>query len=373
MVTSVVHVGITIDASSGEGREMLRGASDYARQRANWEIVLPCFESALGPVNVPYWCDGLLIRPLKPEDRKACLKFKGPMFGLVAAGLIDHGVSCLTSNGSQMTLQAFDHLRGLGLKRIGYVGYGGVGYSAIREQKFLIAAEEAKLEVDIYNVAAPLDRRKLIKWLEGWTAPFGIFAATDLLAREIINCAHEAGIRIPGEMCVVGAGNDEAICTMSSPTLTSVDPGAYQIGFEGARRLDLLMQGKKTNQFEMISPLGVVERESSDIRLQDPLIAQVLSVIRSDAPRGLSVADILDQFPISQSSLNRRFREATGRSPYEEIQRVRVERAKYLLRHSDLSNESIGEESGFPTTKAFYLAFRAATKLTPRSYRFQTG
>ncbi len=352
---------------------MLRGASDYARQRANWEIVLPCFESALGPVNVPYWCDGLLIRPLKPADLDACLKFNGPMFGLVAAGMVDHGVPCLTSNGSEIALQAFDHLRGLGLKCIGYVGYGGIGYSAIRERIFLNAAEEANLKADIFNITAPLDRNDLITWLKSLAPPFGIFTANDLLAREIINCAHEAGIRIPGEMCVVGAGNDEAICTMSSPTLTSVDPGAYQIGFEGARRLDLLMQGKKPKQFEMISPLGVVERESSDIRLQDPLIAQVLSVIRSDAQRGLSVADLLDQFPISQSSLNRRFREATGRSPYEEIQRVRVERAKYLLRNSDLSNESIGEESGFPTTKAFYLAFRSATKLTPRAYRFQTG
>ncbi len=352
---------------------MLRGASDYARQRANWEIVLPCFESAAGSVNVPHWCDGLLVRPLKPTDLEACLKFKGPMFGLVAAGLVDQGIPCLTSNGSEMTLQAFDHLRGLGLKRMGYIGFEGFRYSEIRERIFLKAAGEANLEADVFNVSAPLDRKELMAWLKSRKPPFGIFATNDLLAREVINCAHESGIRIPGEMCVVGAGNDEAICSLSSPTLSSVDPGAYQIGFEGARRLDLLMRGKDTKQFELISPLGVVERESSDIRLQDPLIAQVLGVIRSDAQRGLSVTDLLEQFPISQSSLNRRFREATGRSPYEEIQRVRVERAKYLLRHSDLSNESIGEECGFPTTKAFYLAFRAATKLTPRAYRFQTG
>lgn len=373
MADSVLHVGLTIDVSSGEGREMLRGASDYARQRANWEIVLPCFETGSGSVNVPHWCDGLLARPLKQLDQQACLKFKGPMVGLVAAGFVDHGIPCLTSNGSDITLQAFDHLRGLGLKRVGYVGFEGVGYSEIREQIFLKAAKEAKLEADVYNVSAPLDRRKLIAWLKRWSPPFGLFATQDLLAREVINCSHEAGIRIPGEMCVVGAGNDETICTMAHPTLSSVDPGAYQIGFEGARRLDLLMQGKEAVPFELISPLGVVERESSDIRLQDPLIAQILSVIRTDAQRGLSVTDLLKQFPVSQSSLNRRFREATGRSPYEEIQRVRVERAKYLLRNSDLSNETIGEECGFPTTKAFYLAFRSATKLTPRAYRFQTG
>ena len=373
MGATVLHIGIVIDFSSGEGREILRGASDYARQRAEWEIVLPCFESGIGAANIPDWCEGLLVRPLKQADKEACLQYKGPMFALVAAGMKNHGIPCLTSDGDDITLRAFEHLRGVGLKRMGYVGFEGLNYSRLREQLFVKAASESNFETDVFNVHAPLDRKGMIFWLKKWTPPFGIFAANDLLAREVINCAHEAGIPVPGGLCVVGAGNDDSICTMTHPTLTSVDPGAYRIGFEGARRLDLLMQGKATCPFELMPSLGVVERESSDIRMQDPLIAQILGVIRSDAPRGLIVADLLKQFPISQSSLNRRFREATGRSPYEEIQRVRIERAKYLLRHSDMSNESIGEECGFSTTKGFYLAFRSATKLTPRAYRFQTG
>ncbi|MET3871201.1 substrate-binding domain-containing protein [Puniceicoccus vermicola] len=287
--------------------------------------------------------------------------------------MVENGIPFLTSDGVSFALQAFEHLRGLGLKRMGYVGFGGVLYSQLRQETFLRTAAEAGREVDVFNIGSPSDRRELILWLKNWSAPFGLFAANDLLAREVINCAHEAGIRIPGEMCIVGAGNDDSICTMVQPTLTSVDPGSYQIGFEGARRLDDLMSGRPVSPSGYVSSLGVVARESTDIRLQDPLIARILSVIRSDAPRGLNVVDLLGQFPISQSSLNRRFREATGRSPYEEIQRVRVERAKYLLRHSDLSNELIGEECGFPTTKAFYSAFRSSTNLTPRAYRFQTG
>ncbi|MDF3129654.1 substrate-binding domain-containing protein [Kiritimatiellaeota bacterium B1221] len=375
MTTKVEHIGILMDLSTGEGREMVRGATAYAQQRANWEIVFPCFESVgLEPVNIPYWCDGLLLRPLKAADQEACLRFKGPKFGLVWRGIGNRGVPCLTTQGKEVARMAFQHLREIGIERMGVVGFKDSGFSHVRSELFLDCVAEAGLEGGRFELTSPPDRAGLIKWLQGWERPFGIFAVNDLLAREVLNCALEAKIRVPGQMAVIGAGNDDTFCTVAGPTLSSVDPGAYRIGYEGARRLDLLMKGKSlpANE-EFLPPLGVVARESTRSEFHDPLIADLLCVIRDEAPRGLRVADLLARFPISKSSLNRKFLHATGKSPSEEIQRVRLERAKFLLKSSGLSNETIAAESGYPTVKAFYVALRAATGMTPRAFRMHRG
>ncbi|WFB37799.1 substrate-binding domain-containing protein [Kiritimatiellota bacterium B12222] len=375
MASNLRHIGILMDVSTGEGREMVRGAAAYARQRANWEIVFPCFESqGLDPVNIPYWCDGLLLRPLKLADQEACLEFKGPKFGLVWRGIGSRGIPFLTTQGKEVARMAFRHLRENGIERMGVVGFKDSGFSYVRSRSFQHCVDEAGLEGGEFEVVSPPDRSLLIQWLKGWKKPFGIFATNDMLAREVVNCALEAGILIPGQLSVIGAGNDDTFCTVAGPTLSSVDPGAYRIGYEGARRLDLLMKGETLPRFgERLPPLGVITRESTHVAFHDPLIADILCVIRDEAPRGLQVSDLLERFPVSKSTLNRKFRESTGKSPSEEIQRVRLARAKFLLRSSDLSNEHIAVESGYPTPKAFYLALRADTGMTPRAFRNHSG
>lgn len=77
----------------------------------------------------------------------------------------------------------------------------------------------------------------------------------------------------------------------------------------------------------------------------------------------------LKEFNLSSSHLARVFRVKFGVSPREFLLALRVERAKTMLRGSDLRILEIALQCGFGSYAAFYTAFRARTGVSPKDYR----
>ena len=75
--------------------------------------------------------------------------------------------------------------------------------------------------------------------------------------------------------------------------------------------------------------------------------------------------------PISRRSLEIQFQHYLGRSPAEEIRRVRLEKGKELLARSDFSIGEIAVACGFANTTRFGVAFRKRYGQTPLAYRKQ--
>jgi transcriptional regulator GlxA family with amidase domain len=72
---------------------------------------------------------------------------------------------------------------------------------------------------------------------------------------------------------------------------------------------------------------------------------------------------------MSQRSLNRRFRSATGHTPLEYLHRLRVEVAKHHLETTDLNVQDITLRVGYHDARSFSRLFRERTGLSPREYR----
>jgi AraC-like DNA-binding protein len=87
------------------------------------------------------------------------------------------------------------------------------------------------------------------------------------------------------------------------------------------------------------------------------------------ACEGLSVNEVLKVVPISRSTLERSCRRWLGRSPNEEIVRVRIERVCNLLRDTDLSLDQIAARTGFTTSQYMLEVFRKTIGVTPGNYR----
>ena len=83
-------------------------------------------------------------------------------------------------------------------------------------------------------------------------------------------------------------------------------------------------------------------------------MVQAVRLIRENSYKNVNVCKLLESIPISQTSLYRRFKHHLGRTPKEEMTRVRLERAKQLLAETSLPIQSIAERIGFnnqqPTT-----------------------
>jgi transcriptional regulator GlxA family with amidase domain len=63
------------------------------------------------------------------------------------------------------------------------------------------------------------------------------------------------------------------------------------------------------------------------------------------------------------------FRRHVGRTPIQELNRLRVEHARRLLRDSDLKLEAVAQDCGFANRFHFIRAFRRTTGVIPREYR----
>jgi LacI family transcriptional regulator len=100
-------------------------------------------------------------------------------------------------------------------------------------------------------------------------------------------------------------------------------------------------------------------------------VVRALRFIQQRAFQDIVVKDILHEVPVSRRSLEIQFRRYLGRSPAEEIRRVRLEKGRELLARTDMSIGEIASACGFANGTRFGVAFRKRFGKTPLAYRKQ--
>jgi LacI family transcriptional regulator len=180
---------------------------------------------------------------------------------------------------------------------------------------------------------------------------------------------------VPDDVAVVGVGNDELMCELSNPPLSSVALGVEKAGYEAAKLLDALKSDVRARERVVkVEPVYVVTRRSSDVVEQgDPAVATALRFIRDYAGKPIGVPDVVEEARVSRRTLERRFSGLLGRSINSEITRYRLERAKRLLLETDLPSFRVAAGAGFGTIKTFNRVFRRAAGVSPQRFRQNTG
>jgi LacI family transcriptional regulator len=210
-------------------------------------------------------------------------------------------------------------------------------------------------------------------WLLALPKPAAVFSSNDVPARHLAEMCRALGLLVPEEVALLGVDNDELECLLCHPPLSSVVNPAEQIGYEAARLLDRLMSGRQPPRRPIhVPPTHVVTRQSTDIvAVADPDVSQAAAFIRDHAAENIGVADVVLALSMARRRLERRFRGCLGRTILDEIQRVRVERAKHLLAETDLPIPVVANRSGFSTPQRLAAVFRRATGQSPTAYRRQ--
>ena len=199
-------------------------------------------------------------------------------------------------------------------------------------------------------------------------------ACNDVRGQHVIDACARIGLAVPEEVAVIGVDDDEVLCELCDPPLSSVIANPERIGYLAAELLDDLMAGAEPPaSVQVVEPLGIATRQSTDVTaIDDPEIALAVKLIRENACKGMTVDDLLARVPLSRSILERRLRKHVGLSPMGLIRQTQIKRIRQLLAETELPLDRIGPLAGFRHAEHMCVVFKREVGQTPGTYRRQT-
>ncbi|HVU26325.1 MAG TPA: DNA-binding transcriptional regulator [Verrucomicrobiae bacterium] len=215
--------------------------------------------------------------------------------------------------------------------------------------------------------------RWLVQTLRHLSKPLGVAVASDSVALRVMRACDEAKLCVPEEVAVLGCHNDPLICDYAPVPLSSVDDDLERVGYEGAKLLDKLMDGKPAPREPiLIPPKGVVTRMSTNIlAVPDVKVARGVRFIWEHYRENIGAPEVAAAAGLSRSSVDRAFAKHLGRSPAQEILAVRINYAKNLLIETQLKAHEVAAQCGFTSIVHFSQAFHRATGIRPSYFRRQ--
>jgi LacI family transcriptional regulator len=367
-------VALVVETSGAYTRGLLHGLMRFVREHGGWQLALADHHPRSGP---PAWMaewrgDGVIARIDTPLLARAIRNAGCAAVDMSDARLVAEFPSVKTDD-EAVGRMAVTHLVERRVESLAYCGDERFNWSTQRGVAFAAAAAKLGIPCASYSYAdwgrkAELD---LAAWLAALPKPVGLLAANDARGREVLAAAKLNALLVPEQIAVLGVDNDDLLCDLSDPPLSSIVPDTDRIGYLAAELLNSLMHGDSIPQtVHRILPVGVITRQSSDrLTVNDKEVAAAMRYIRARACDGANVEDVLKAVQISRRSLEVRFHRELGRTPHDEIMRVRLERAKALLEGTELPLEAVAHRCGFRHAEYMSRVFRRELATTPGHWR----
>jgi LacI family transcriptional regulator len=374
------HVAVLIDTSTGWGRRLIRGVIRYSDKHGPWHLSLhACGQADYFALPHGWRGHGVIARIGSLRMVRALCAARLPVVNVSAIDLPDNPFPQIITDYHEQAKLAVQHFRDRGFCHFAYSGLQRPSYGKRHRDAFRHAVSAAGFRCEVFEPKRlPAGRdgqarklRQVIAWLKSLPKPVGIFTWATDVGRELLEACRVAGLSVPYEVAVLGGDFDELLCDASSPPLSGILVPSERIGHDAARMLDRMMQrGKPPREPVLVPPTGIVEKRSTDtLAIDDPDIVQVLTYVRANACRPIQVTDILRAVPLSRRSIERRFAEVLGRTPSDEIRRVRMAKAKNLLAETSMSMQAIADACGYGTYNYLTRVFTNENRMTPREFR----
>jgi LacI family transcriptional regulator len=211
----------------------------------------------------------------------------------------------------------------------------------------------------------------LRRWLGSLPKPAAVFAAHDPLGRLVCEAGRERKLSIPEDLAVIAANNDEMVCPLSNPPLSSIAIPWGRIGTEAGQWVEALARKARPPRHALLfAPGGVVQRQSTTVlAVDDPALRRVLQRMREKFDQPVTVEILCDELRLTRRTVERRFLQYLQATPWEILTRFRLDHARTLLSTTDLSIARIAESCGFGDGERFATLFRSQTGSTPTAFR----
>lgn len=383
------QVALLVETSTEFGRGLLRGILRYSRLHGPWSLLVAPGHLGSALAQLGRWrADGVIARVRSADLRQVMHSTRLPLVASsldeAPAPLLRAKLGEIRTDPGAIARMAAEHLAEAGFRRLAFCGFQGCAWSLARENAFLRLAASRGYACDQYRIALASWLQKphwistsqhqqpdLARWLGALPKPVGLMACNDICGRDVLQACAAAGLRVPDDVAVVGVDNDEMMCELASPPLSSVELDVEQAGYAAAALLDRLMREPATaDECIVVQPRRVVARGSSDVvALEDSLVAAALRYMREHAKEPIDVGKVVRGLGVSRRTLERRFLAALGRGVSTEIARYHLERAKRLLLETKLPTYRIAAEAGYGSVKTLRRAFLHHAACTPERFR----
>jgi LacI family transcriptional regulator len=380
---------LMMETSRTYGRSILRGIARYSRGRETWIFYKEApFYWRTGNEKVTLdkilkmGADGLILR--EQRTRQKTLQILDVGIPTVVSPYTEpfQGFSNIVTDDAAIGKMAAEYLLHRGFKQFAYSGFGQMYYwSRERGKSFGQRIAEAGFETFYYEYELHKseaqqsweeEQESIADWLKSLPKPIGLMACNDDQGQYVLEACKVAGLHVPEQVAIIGLGNDDLICDLVAPPLSSIAVSAEKAGYQAAEALDKIMDGEKVaSQRIVVQPTHVVTRQSTNVfAVTDRDVLMALHFIHRRAKKEvIQVDDVLRAVSLSRRSLYNRFSQILGRSVHEEIKRVRVEQLAQLLVSTNLPISHIASALGYSDIKNIARYFKQQKSMTPIEYR----
>ena len=381
------RVLLVIDTSRSVGQSYIKGVKKYIHKHGNWRIYLPTPQYlSTGKINYEKFVkdnkiDGILA--LDTIDQQEILDISKSSLPIVTHSAKSQQIFTKSSvDNNRIGEMAAEYFINLGFINFLFIGIQNYSWSQKRLDGYKKVIDSHKdLHLYVYTLQdlgknIKKDKHYISKCLKKIPKPYCVFACNDDVGFFILEVCKDFDIRVPEEAAVLGADNDQIICNMATPPLSSIKVGYEKGGYEDANVLNKLMSGdRNASKIEIIvMPQYIKTRQSSNIiAIDDPELKKALVFIRENYKQPIQVSDVVLATGLSKRMLQLRFKKVLKRSIHNEIKRMRLEYIKEQLRNSRTSIKIIAKSQQFMHSAHFCRFFKKSVSIPPVEYRRKYG
>jgi LacI family transcriptional regulator len=368
-----LRVLLLLESSSAFARGVLRGVARYSNEKGPWQFLGLPRHAVPNPSVGPDVLDGVISQGVGTETEK-WIDVGVPIVNVSNFSSSVRLPSVLNDDAAVGRMVA-DELMARAFKSFAFVGVGSWGFSVERQAGFCSRLRDRGFEVTTWSYPEqtmwPEQQSQLAAWLASLPPSTAVLACNDVVAWRTLDALRQTRRRVPEDIALIGVDDDQTLCELADPPLSSVRVASETIGYGAARLLArLIAGGKPPKRTVRIAPLGVTTRRSSDVlSISDGDVAAAMNFIASHAGEPLQVTDVCQAVPVSRRLLERRFRAVMGRTMLEEIHRCHLLRARSLLVETNMDLERVARLSGFSNAKQMGALFRSRLRTTPTTVR----
>ena len=374
---------ILVNTARATGRKFLRGIERYISSTGQWEVCiqppeyLPNSDSDLDQWFQFNQANGIIARDSIHTNK--ILELDIPKVISDTKNETTPGRSTISTDSEKTGIMAADYFISLGFKNFAFCGYDQLDWSEKRFESYrnnLLENGYSNIfnyndwdEKDTYKES---ERFKIAEWIKTLPKPICIFACNDDRGFSVMEACKIADYKIPEEIAVLGVDNDELICDISTPPLSSIELNFEYAGYCSAALLDEMINNNGPANNIVVDPVSIATRQSTDIlAVEDKEVAKAMSFIRENYQKAIQIRDVVEVTNLSRRELELRFRKYIKRSIKDIFTRLRIESIKRRLRESTEPVYMIANSLEYTDTEHFSRYFKQATGLTPSQYRRQ--
>lgn len=363
----------------------LRGILNYSQSTEQWVVckMPPAYKRQLGMEGVVSWAKewraDVVIAQFDPDDDVTLFRKNGIV--AVAQDFVSKfdSIPNITGDYAMTGTMAAEYFLSKGFKNFGFFGYNGVCWSDERCAAFRERIEKSLGEgggfymYDRQNIDNMwyYDQSILTDWLMGLPKPIAIMACDDNQGNILLQACELCGIHVPFDVAIMGVDNDEILCSMSNPSMSTINVDIEGGGSDTAAMIDRMVKDPSYQGEDVVlKPLAIVERLSSSIfATDDKEILMALRFIHANIESKLQVKDVMQNVPLSRRLLEQRFKAMTGTTIYNYISFQRIERFAHLLLSTNDSISDIAARMDEFDTKSISRRFKEIKGCTPFEFR----